>query len=151
MKLIRKPKVSAAIILTVTAFYALVFIVTSGHMELERMLHHAGTLDSPFWSAWSDFLARGNMKYIGYAFLVLAAAIGILAGVRKRDYDEYQAGILEKGLIAAGAAMACLFPLALLLILSDPKYSIETILLLVVVHWSAVLIADFVYVIRWGK
>ncbi len=86
------------------------------------------------------------MKYIGYVYIVLAAVIVIFSFIRKRDYDEYQTGILEKGFIAAGMVMVCLFPLALLLVLSDPQYSIETIMLLVVVHWSTVLIADLVYV-----
>ncbi len=86
------------------------------------------------------------MKYIGYVYIVLAVVIVIFSFIRKRNYDEYQTGILEKGFIAAGMVMVCLFPLALLLVLSDPQYSIETIMLLVVAHWSTVLIADLVYV-----
>ncbi len=151
MKIMRNPKINAAIILIITAFYSLVFIFTSGHIEFESMLNHADTLSSDFWNTWSDFLMRGNMKYIGYVYIALAAAIVILSLIRKRDYDEYQTGILEKGFIVTGIVMVCLFPLALLLILSDPNYSIETIMLLVVVHWSAVLLSDLVYVIKWCK
>jgi len=151
MKIMRNPKINAAIIMTVTAFYSLVFILTSGHIELKRMLAHSDTLSLVFWNKWSDFLMQGNMKYIGYVYIVLAAAIVILSLIRKQDYDEYQTGILEKGFIVAGIVMVCLFPLALLLVLSDPKYSIETIMLLVVAHWSAVLISDLAYIIKWCK
>ena len=49
------------------------------------------------------------------------------------------------------AAMVCLFPAALYLVFSDPNYAIEALTLLVVVHWSTVLIADLAYVIKWGK
>lgn len=151
MKVIRNPKISAAMILCVTAFYALIFIVTSGHIEFERMLRHSRTLDSAFWNGWSDFLARGDMKYVGYAYIVLALAVVILSVLRKRDYDEYQAGLLSKGLIAAGIVMAGLFPLALLLILSDRNYAVEAIMFLTAAHWSAVLVADLVYVLRWYR
>ena len=151
MKVIRNPKISAAMILGVTAFYSLVFIVTPGHIEFERLLNHSRTLSSPFWNGWSDFLARGNMKYVGYAYIVLALAVVVLSFLRKRDYDEYQAGLLNKGLIAAGIVAVCLFPLALLLILSDRYYAVEAILLLTAAHWSAVLLADLAYVVKWYR
>lgn len=150
MRIIRNPKINAAIILIITAFYSMVFIFTSGHIEFERMFNHS-TLNSVFWNTWSAFLAAGNMKYIGYAYIVLAVAIVTLSFVRKQAYDEYQTSILEKGLIASGIVMVCLFPLALFLTLSDPNYSIETIMLLVVVHWSVVLIADLICAIKWSK
>ena len=82
MKIMRNPKVNAAIILIITAFYSLVFILTSGHIEFERMLNHANTLNNAFWNAWSAFLMQGNLKYIGYAYLVLAVAIVILSLIR---------------------------------------------------------------------
>lgn len=151
MKMIRSPKFNVAIILIITAFYSLVFISTSGHVEFERMLNHSSTLNSAFWNTWSAFLVQGNMKYIGYAYIILAVVIVALSFARKQNYDEYQTSMLEKGFIAAGIAMVCLFPLALLLILSEPNYSIETIILLVVVHWSVALLADLVYVIKWSK
>ena len=148
MRIIRNPKVNAAIILIVTAFYSPIFILTSGHVEFERLLNHSGTLKSAFWNAWSAFLAQGGLKYVGYAYIALAAAIVVLSLIRKKNYDEYQIGILEKGFIVSGIVMICLFPAALILILSDPNYAVEALSLLVVVHWSAVLIADLAYVIK---
>lgn len=151
MKLLRKPIVNAAIILLVTAFYSLVFILTSGHMEFESILNHSNTLNNAFWNNWSVFLAQGNLKYIGYAYIVFALFIVILTTIKKRDYDEYQVGILEKGLIIAGLVMILMLPLALLLVLSDPNYAIETLIFLVVAHWTTVLVADLIYVIKYGK
>lgn len=151
MKIMRKPFVNAGIILIVSDFYAFLFVLTSGHIEFERILNHAVTSSSPFWNVWSDFLKQGNMKYIGYIYIILAAVIAILSFIRKRDYDEYQISILEKGFIAMGATMVLLFPIALICVLSDHLYSIETLMFLVVIHWSVVLIADLIYVIIWNK
>ncbi len=147
----RNPKANAAIILIITAFYSPIFILTSGHVEFERMSGHAETLNSAFWNGWSAFLIQGNLKYIGYAYIVLAAAIVILSVFRKQNYDEYQIGILEKGFIVSGIVMVCLLPAVLILVLSDPNYAIEALTFLAAVHWSAVLIADLAYIIKWVK
>ncbi len=149
MKVMRKPIFNATIILLITAFYSLVFILTSGHMEFARIINHPETLSSSFWNNWSDFLTQGNLKYIGYSYIVLAVVIVILSCMRKRDYDEYQTDFFEKGLIIAGLVMIILFPVALLLIFSDANYAIETLSFLVVAHWTTFLIADLVYVIKW--
>ena len=151
MNLIRNPKINAAIVLVITMFYSLVFVLTSGHLEFERILCHANTLNSSLWNFWSEFLIRGHLKYIGYVFIALAFAIVILSLIRGKGYDEYQTSILQKGLVSAGVILLCLFPLTLLLILSEPNYAIEAITMLVVVHWSAVLIAELVYTLRWSK
>ncbi len=55
MKMIRNPKINAAIILIITAFYSLVFILISGHIEFERMLSHAVPLNSAFWNTCDYF------------------------------------------------------------------------------------------------
>lgn len=151
MKILRKPQTNAVIISVVSIFYALVFILISGHLEFERILNHAETLNSPFWNGWSAFLKQGNVKYVGYAYIALTLVIVIISIIRKRDYDEYQTGILEKGMIVMGTAMMLLFPVALILVLSDHSYSIETLMFLVVAHWSIVLIADLIYVIKWVR
>ena len=94
------------------------------------------------------FLQNGNLKYIGYANLLLIAAIVLLSLLKRRNYDEYQTKILEKGLIFAGIVMMVLFPIAMLLVLSDPNYAIETLIFLAASHWGCVLIADLVYILR---
>ena len=151
MKIFRKPLINAVIISIISIFYAAVFVLTSGHLEFERILKHSDTLNSFFWNAWSAFLKQGNMKYIGYAYIILAIVIVMLSLIRKQDYDEYQTCILEKGIIVMRAVMVILFPIALILVLSEPLYSVETIMFLVVAHWFTVLIADLVYVVKWNK
>ncbi len=151
MKIIRKPAVNAAIITLISAFYIAVFIAASGHMEFERILDHAATLNSSFWNKWSDFLKQGHLKYVGCSYIFLTAAIVIPTLMKRQDYDEYQCRMLEKGLIAAGIVMVLLFPIAMISILSDPNYCVETITFLVVAHWLACLIADLIYVIKWSR
>ena len=126
------------------------FSLISGHGEFDRILDHANTF-SAFWNAWTVFLKQGNLKYIGYSYLVVTIVIVIAAFAKRRNYDEYQTSILGKGIIVMGIALVALFPIALLLVLSDPQYAIETVMFLVVVHWAIVLIADSVLVLQWVK
>lgn len=151
MKIIRKPIVNSAVVTLISAFYIAVFIITSGHAEFERILNHAVTLNSDFWNSWSDFLKQGHLKYVGYLYILLTAAIIISSFIKRRDYDEYQCRMLEKGLIASGIVMVLLFPIAMISILSDPNYCVETITFLVVAHWLVCLIVDLVYVIKWSR
>jgi hypothetical protein len=147
----RKPAINASVIAVISVFYSMVFVITSGHIEFERMLNHKQTLQSDFWNGWSVFLKEGNMKYVGFIYLTLAAVVVVLSLLKKKNYDEYQISILAKSFIVAGIAIVFLFPVAFLLILSDPNYSIEIMMFLVVAHWSALLIADLLFVIRWYR
>ena len=134
MKILRKPQINAAVIAVISALYAVMFSLISGHVEFDRILDHANTLNSAFWNAWTVFLKQGNLKYIGYSYLVVTIVIVIAAFAKRRNYDEYQTSILGKGIIVMGIALVALFPIALLLVLSDPQYAIETVMFLVVVH-----------------
>lgn len=151
MSILRKPQVNATIMMLVSLFYGLIFIFTSGHIEFLRLLNHSQSLSNEFWNAWSEFLRQGNMKYFGYSYILLAAVIVIFSFFKRENYDEYQVGVLEKGLIVAGIAMMLLFPVSLFLILSDPNYAVETVMFLIIAHWSVVLVADLGYVVKWGK
>ena len=151
MKILRKPQINAAVIAVISALYAVMFSLISGHVEFDRILDHANTLNSAFWNAWTVFLKQGNLKYIGYSYLVVTIVIVIAAFAKRRNYDEYQTSILGKGIIVMGIALVALFPIALLQVLSDPQYAIETVMFLVVVHWAIVLIADSVLVLQWVK
>jgi len=112
MKMIKNPKMNAAVILIITVFYSWVFILISGHIEFERMLRHAAPLNLDFWNAWSIFLIQGNMKYIGYVYIVWAVVIVFFSFIRKRDYDEYQTGIflslLQNQMLQTVIWMGCL-------------------------------------------
>lgn len=151
MKILRKPQINAAVIAVISIFYAAMFGLVSGHVEFDRILDHTNTLNSAFWNAWTVFLKQGNLKYIGHSYLVVTIVIVIASFAKRRNYDEYQTSILGKGIIVMGITLVALFPIALLLVLSDPQYAIETVMFLVVVHWAIVLIADSVLVLQWVK
>lgn len=151
MRIMRNPYINAAIVSVISLIYAVTFILTSNHFEFDKMLNHEETLNSAFWNGWSAFLRQGNLKYIGYVYILTFIFIIILSILRKRNYDEYQVGILTTSFVSAGFLLLFLFPVALLLVLSDPNYAIETILFLIITHWSVFLIADLIYAVKWVK
>lgn len=151
MRIMRKPCVNAAIISIISFIYSSIFILTSDHIEFERILGHEQTLNNDFWNEWSAFLRQGNLKYVGYIYLIIVICIIALSILQKRNYDEYQVGILTTSFIVTGLLLLFLFPVAFLLVLSDPNYAVETILFLIVIHWSIFLIVALVYSIKWLK
>ena len=88
MKVLKKPYINAIVIAVVSVFYALLFILISGHVEFERLLNHTMTLNSTFWNGWTDFLKQGNLKYIGYMYLLLAFVIGIISRINAIHYNN---------------------------------------------------------------
>ena len=151
MKLMKNLYIHAVGIAFISVFYAAVFIITSGHLEFQRILDHGQTLNSTFWNDWSAFLMNGNLKYVGYAYIVATVGLFILSFIRKRNYDEYQAGILTTSFIITGIMLLLLFPAALLLILSDSNYAVETLMFLIVIHWSVFLLVNLIYSVKWCK
>ena len=97
------------------------------------------------------FLLHGNLKYIGYVYIAAAISVVMLSIIRKKNYDEYQAGILTTSFVAMGVILLLLFPAALLLVLSDPNYAVETLMFIIVAHWSVFLIANLIYAIKWCR
>ena len=151
MKLMKNPYINAAVIAFVSIFYAAVFIITSGHIEFQRILDHGQTLNSTFWNCWSAFLMNGNLKYVGYAYIIATGGIFVLSFIRKRNYDEYQVGILTTSFIITGIILLLLFPVALWLIMSDSNYAVEALMFLVVIHWSVFLLVNLIYSVKWCK
>ena len=139
MKLMKNPYINAAVIAILSVFYAAVFIITSGHIEFQSILDHSQTLNSTFWNGWSTFLQQGHLKYIGYGYILVALCILALSFIRGKNYDEYQVGILTTSFIATGIVLLLLFPIALLLVMGDPNYAVETLMFLVVIHNKTVL------------
>ena len=149
MNFLKNPVVNAIFIGFMSAIYSFIFIFTSNHIEFMRLLSKGKTLQSDFWNGWSDFIRAGNMRYIGYAIIILTLIILLLMLFKRtKKYDEYQLSMLTKSLIIAGVLSILMIPIIMLLILSDPSYTIETILLFAVVQWLGVLVAEIVYVIR---
>lgn len=133
-----------------TAIYSFIFIFTSEHVEFLGLLSNNETLNSAFWNGWSNFIKTGKMKFIGYLIISLTIAILILVILKRtKKYDEYQISMLSKSLIVAGILSILLLPMIMILLLSDPNYSVETILLLSTVQWVSVLVSYLTYVIKF--
>lgn len=149
MNLLKNPVINALFIVFMSAIYSFIFIFTSNHIEFLRLLLKRKTLQSGFWNAWSIFIRAGNMRYIGYAVIILTLIIiSLMFLKRTKKYDEYQFSMLCNGLIIAGVVSILIMPISMALILSDPSYTVETIFLLSVVQWLGFLMADLVYIIR---
>lgn len=151
MRMLKNPYIHAALTLIISLIYGAIFILISGNPEFEGMLNHSNTLSSTFWNNWSSFLRQGDLKYIGYLYIALAICMITLSFLRKKNYDEYQAGILSSSLVSTGLILLFLFPITLLLVLSDPNYAVEAVLLLIVAHWSVFLMTNLIYAVKWWR
>lgn len=149
MKILKHPIVNAMFISLMSAVYSFLFIFTSNHIEFLRLLSNSDTLQSDFWNGWSDFIKAGNMRYIGYAIIILTLVILLIMFIKPtKKYDEYQRSILSKSLVVAGVLSILIIPIIMIMILSDPNYAIETIFLFAVIQWFVVLVTDIIYVIK---
>jgi len=149
MNLLKNPAVNALFVGFMSAIYSFLFIFTSNHIEFLRLISNKRTLQSDFWNGWSDFIEAGNMRYIGYVIIILTIVLLLLMLLKRtKKYDEYQLSMLSKSLIIAGVLSILMIPVIMILIMSDPSYTIVTIFLFAVVQWLGVLAADLVYVIR---
>ena len=149
MSILKQPVINAMFVGLTSAIYSFLFIFTSEHTEFLRLLSNSKTLQSDFWNEWSAFIRAGYMKYIGYIIISLTLiVILIMLLKRTKKYDEYQVSILSKSLIVAGVLSIIMLPIMIVMLLSDPNYTIETIFLFAVIQWCGALIADLIYVIK---
>lgn len=150
MKLLKNSLVNAVFVGLMSACYSFLFIFTSNHIEFLQLLSKSKTLQSDFWNGWSDFIRAGNMKYIGYVIIILTLIIFLVILFKKtKKYDEYQFSILSGSLIVAGVLSIIMVPIIMILLLSDPNYTIETIFLFSSIQWCSVLITDLIYIIKY--
>ncbi len=152
-RILSSPEVNAVCISLFTAFYGLIFIVTSGHIEFKRMLYYSGAKHhaNSFWEGWSDFLAAGNHVLIAYAMIAITILVVALLVLRRRPYDEYHTSLLSQCLAVAVVLTLIAIAIFYLMVLSDPNGIIEKFTLFIVIHWSTVVLADLVFVLlcRW--
>lgn len=150
MSLLKLPIVNALFISGLTTFYSFIFIFTANHIEFLSMLSSNQTLSSPFWNGWSDFVRAGNLKYVGYLFIAITVFVLFTMLVKRtKKYDEYQTSMLARSLLVAGVLSILMIPFIMILLLSDPNYSVETILFFVTIQWFGVLATDLFYVLRY--
>lgn len=148
-RLLKSPVVNAVCICIFTAFYAVVFFVTSKSIEFENRLNYKEA-DS-FWTAWSDFLAAGHQIYIACTLIVVTILLVVLLIIRRKPYDEYHTSILTHCLVVAVLLTLAAIAVFYLVILSEPTGIIEKFTLFIVIHWTTVVFADLTYVLlcRW--
>ena len=150
MTLFKNPFINIIFIIFMSSVYSFIFIFTSDHIEFLGLHSHGQTLNSPFWNEWSDFIKAGNMKFIGYFIISLTVIILLFMAIKrtKNYYDEFQLSILNRCFILVGFISILMVPVMMIMLLSDPNYAIETILLFASVQWISVLVLYLFYVIR---
>lgn len=122
MKSLKNPMTNAIYIASITAIYAMIFIVSS-----EFVSKYAYWLSDSWWSL---FIQNKNMKFIGLGMIGIAIIIDIFSALRRKKYDEYQIIALEKIMLFNGLFITIIFPLSLFILIFAPIYFVETILLL---------------------
>lgn len=152
-RILRSPAVNAVCISLFTAFYGLIFIVTSGHIEFKNMLYYsvANHQGNSFWESWSEFLATGNHVLIAYVLIAVTMLVVALLIMRRRPYDEYHTSLLSQCLAVAVVLTLIAIAIFYLMVLSDPNGIIEKFTFFIVIHWSTVVLADLAFVLlcRW--
>ncbi|UYZ22471.1 hypothetical protein [Mesobacillus jeotgali] len=89
------------------------------------------------------------MRFIGYLIIRLSAVIIVFILVKRtKEFDEYQVSILAKSLLVAGFLSIMMIPFLLIMLLSDPNYSTETIFLFATIQWLGVLVSYLFFVVR---
>lgn len=150
--ILKNPVINAVCISLFTAFYGIIFIVTSGHVEFESLLYYTRAAKAPpFWPGWSNFLASGNHVYIAYGLIAITILVVLMLLFRRRSYDEYHVAILIQCLAIAAVLTLIAIAAFYLMVLSDPNGIIEKFTLFIVIHWSTVVLADlgYVFICRW--
>lgn len=153
IRLLRYPAINGIFISLFSAFYSLIFFITAGHIEFQRILYYTSSTlkPKPFWSNWAAFLHAGNQKYIGAAIIILTLLIIVFLIKQHRPYDEYQVKILANCFMTAGFITICAVALLFFYILSEHVGTVEKMTLFIIVHWISVLIADLVFVLYCHK
>lgn len=148
-RLLKSPANNAICISIFTAFYTIVFFMTTKNIEFEDSLVYKGT-DS-FWSAWSGFLASGYHLYIAITLAAVTMLIVFLLIKRRQPYDEYHTSILTNCLVVATILTLVAIAIFYLMILNEPTGIIEKFTLFIVIHWTTVVFANLAYVLlcRW--
>jgi len=148
-QLLKSPVINAICISVFTAFYALVFIMTSKSIEFKNNLYYKES--ESFWSAWSSFLANGHQSYIAYILIAVTVLVVALLILRRRPHDEYHTLILSNCLVVATVLTLAAIAIFYLMIVIEPNGIIEKFSLFIVIHWITVVFANLVYVLlcRW--
>ena len=140
MKSLKNPMTNAIYIASITAIYAMIFIVSS-----EFVSKYAYWLSDSWWSL---FIQNKNMKFIGLGMIGIAIIIDIFSVLRRKKYDEYQIIALEKIMLFNGLFITIIFPLSLFILIFAPIYFVETIFFFILFQWLCMIITEITYLIK---
>ena len=145
MKVIKSRGATSLFVVLLSVFHAFIFIFTSNHPEFHRLLAKKDTLQG-FWNEYSAFVAVGHMKYIGYLLLFLSLVVCGLYFVKRKGASERMKS--NNGLMVGGGLSLLLYPILLLLVLSDSNYAIESVFLMGTIQCVASLAVVLIDIIR---
>lgn len=140
MKSLKNPMTNAIYIASITAIYAMIFIVSS-----EFVSKYAYWLSDSWWSL---FIQNKNMKFIGLGMIGIAIIIDIFSVLRRKKYDEYQIIALEKIMLFNGLFITIIFPLSLFILIFAPIYFVETIFAFILFQWLYMVITEVLYLFK---
>ena len=140
MKSLKNPMTNAIYIASITAIYAMIFIVSS-----EFVSKYAYWLSD---SRWSLFIQNKNMKFIGLGMIGIAIIIDIFSALRRKKYDEYQIIALEKIMLFNGLFITIIFPFSLFILIFAPIYFVETIFSFILFQWLCMVITEVLYLFK---
>jgi len=150
-RLLKSPALNAVCVSLFSAFYSLIFIVTSHHKEFTDMLYY-NNRERPnenelFWARWSGFLAVGKHQYIAYILIALTVTVVVLLLTNSKPYDEYHVDRLITCLVTALVVTMGGIAVFYFSVLSVPNGIVEQFTFFIVVHWTGVVLSDLAYVI----
>ena len=140
MKSLKNPMTNAIYIASITAIYAMIFIVSS-----EFVSKYAYWLSD---SRWSLFIQNKSMKFIGLGMIGIAIIIDIFSALRRKKYDENQIIPLEKIMLFNGLFITIIFPFSLFILIFAPIYFVETIFAFILFQWLCMVITEVLYLFK---
>ncbi len=140
MKILKNPMANAFYFALTTVICASVLIASS------KLIGNSPFSNSN--TAWSSFIYKGNLKYVGCAMIAIAIVIDLLSALRQKSFDEYQTSILEKSLLINGIFTAILLPISAFSLVCFPQYAVGLIFSLVVLQWVITMITECIYLIK---
>ncbi|MDL2206595.1 hypothetical protein LJC33_06785 [Eubacteriales bacterium OttesenSCG-928-N13] len=143
-RLLKSPMVNAVCISIFSAFYACIFIISSGYEGFISTLYYGDGV--PFWSWWGRFLAAGHQMYIAWALIAVTILIVILLTAHRRPHDEYFTSMLTSCLVVASILTLVAIAVFYVMILSNPVGIVEKFTLFITIHWATVVLANLTYV-----
>ncbi len=142
IRILKYPATNVTCISLFTAFYAMLFLTSTFSAVHEGNAALRG---------WSALLAAGGQSYLAYVLIALTVVVVVLLLLRRRPYDEYQTAHLANCIFVAFVLTVLAIALFCMLMLLDASAVREKFMMFAALHWGTVVLADLVFVLRYGK